>query len=193
MGITERVGPGPPWNDKRVRRKFGQSVIVGIALGAASCSGQLGLDLPTGTETASIAVTLPRSGQPSFTGTVAGRTLTGRVIGHPSYQPQLQPTFTYKGSLGEHEYVLHATITLDRSVASQKAVLPFPFSFVVTGSYGSEDVNGKASFDVGKNLASANKLKVPFHGQIGTQQVAGSATATMRAKGLAIVATFSIR
>jgi hypothetical protein len=179
-----------PWDDEKVSRKWsGAWAMIGGAIGLASCSGLVSLDLPTGTNTATIAVTIPRSGEPSFTGTVAGRTLAGAVVG-PALNPP-QAAFTYKGSLGGHQYVLHAALHFDQSGTSQQPALPSLISFVITGSYGSEAVNGMASFDVGNNLAQANKLKVPFDGHIGTQRVTGSATVTMRGKDVAIVATFS--
>jgi hypothetical protein len=89
----------------------GAAVLAGfvIALTLASCSsGHLGLRLPIGTNTASITVTIPRSGQPTFTGTMAGGTLTGTVDPQiPNPAGYGEPSFRYTGSLGGHRYVLH--------------------------------------------------------------------------------------
>jgi hypothetical protein len=68
-----------------------------------------------------------------------------------------------------------------------------PFTFVVTGSYGSEPIKGSATFNFPKPLpTNLQKITVSFNGHIGTQRVSGTATARYRGKGLVLAATFSV-
>src|ERR1700684_3806200 len=91
-------------------RPVGAGLFV-IAVGLASCSSELlGLQLPTGNNTATINVTVPRSGQPSFSGTIAGGTLTGSVSGATYPSGGALPIYTYTGSAGGHRFVLHVGI-----------------------------------------------------------------------------------
>src|SRR5580692_7640431 len=98
----------------KVRRR-GLHGVAGavIAIGLASCSsGLLSLQLQTGASTASIQVTIPHSGQPSFTGTVAGRTLSGTVKPHETGGLGF---ISYQGDLGGHHYVLHVSLSQPKS------------------------------------------------------------------------------
>ena len=150
-----------------------------IAIGLASCSSAIALALPQGNDTATIAVAIPHSGQPSFSGTIAGRELDGSVVKQTN---PLSAAFTYKGSLGGHPYVLH--VTLEHQSPS------LPITFNVTGSYGSEAVTAGASWNLESNFKTYD---VALSGHIGSQVLSGEAKATSSRTGVAIMARLSIR
>ena len=166
-------------------RPVGAGLFV-IAVGVASCSsGLLGLQLPTGNNTATINVMVPRSGQPSFSGTIAGGTLTGSVKGATYRSDNALPFFTYEGSAGGHRFLLHIGLSPNEP---GKGVFA-GFQFVVTGTYGPEAVKASASLQAPKGSSA---FRVPVDGHIGTQRVTGAATVNTHGRNLMIVATVSI-
>jgi hypothetical protein len=151
---------------------LGAVVLVALAVAALVVALQspapTGSALSAGPTTAEIVVTLPRTGQPSFSGTLAGRPLTGVISGNGMTSgTNGGPVATYKGTLGNVPYLLHVSLK------------PFPsgqIAFNVRGTYGSEPVTATAQFEFGS--ATARSLTVPFSGRVGSQAVDGVATAT---------------
>ena len=139
-----------------------------------------------GTGTVTIHVKVPRSGRPSFTGTVAGRTLTGTVtksvsvprgsvLGASSVD---NVVFTYKGRLGSTPYLLHVSLVQD----SESPLGVTNETFSVTGTYGSERVDAVAGFEEPTSAFDPSH-EVMISGTVGHQLVLGNATATQHGDG----------
>jgi hypothetical protein len=154
-------------------------VAVVVALTSHSASTTLG----TGPATATIHVAVPRSGPPSFSGTVDGLALTGTVANGSSASENEGSgssslsgvLFNYQGSLGGNPYILHVSIG-----SSSTTLLPGGnFAFHVTGTFGSEPVTATVEFNLSSSSSSSAHVSqaVTFSGTIGTQPVIGSATA----------------
>ena len=172
-------------------------VASGVGLGVAfSASSPSGSSLPTGSQQAAIEVSLPTSGQPSFSGQVAGRPLTGRVVaaaGGGASPAAVMPAFTYEGRYASQPYVLHVAFSFSGGGANNPTSSP-AFSFVVTGTYGTEAVAATARFDFAAAGRNPSQLTVPFSGHVGSQRVSGTATATeTRGRSLHIAARFTVR
>lgn len=161
-----------------------------VALTSSSNSTGSGSALPTGLDLTTIHIVVPRTGQPSFSGTVGSMALTGTVSsgsssGTQSLNGSLQvkaPSFSYKGDLAGTPYVLHVALDLANSSTLQNGQLTFD----VTGTYGSERVNGSADFVVPTSSTTQSE-RVNFSGRIGTQEIGGTATATEEGSGAYIV------
>ena len=167
---------------------LGAVVLVALAAAAlivalSSSSNTSGSALQTGSGTANIVVTLPRTGQPSFSGTLDGRPLTGVISGNGTTNSIGGGTIAdYRGRLGSVPYVLHVSL---------KPIQSGQVTFAVTGTYGSKPVTATAEF--GASSATSQSLTVPFNGRVGTQPVSGVATATVsRGNGIRINATLSV-
>ncbi len=166
---------------------LGAVVLVALAVAAVVVAVQspapTGATLSAGPTTASLVVTLPRGGQPSFSGTLAGRPLTGVISGKgESISTNGGPIAEYRGTLGSVPFDLHVSI---------KPFLSGQISFGVTGTYGSEPVTATARF--GLTSSSARSLTVPFDGHVGSQEITGVATAAPTpGNGVQIRATLSV-
>jgi hypothetical protein len=166
---------------------LGAVVLVALAVAAVIVAVQspapTGAALSAGPTTASLVVTLPRGGQPSFSGTLAGRPLTGVITGKgESISTNGGPIAEYRGTLGSVPFDLHVSI---------KPFQGSQISFGVTGTYGSEPVTATARF--GLASSSARSLTVPFDGRVGSQEITGVATAVPTAgNGVQIRATLSV-
>jgi hypothetical protein len=169
--------------------------VLGIVLGGATVVVLVvvlvllsfgGPSFSPGTGTVTIHVKVPRSGRPSFTGTVAGRSLTGTVTTSVSGPTSSVPgsssvgkvTFTYKGSLGSTPYVLHVSLAAD----GESPLEVTNQTFRVTGTYGSEPVDAVAGFEGSTSGFDASR-EVMISGTVGHQLVLGSATATQDGDG----------
>jgi hypothetical protein len=171
--------------------------LTAVALVVALTSKSTALGLPIGSERATITITVPPSGRPSFSGTVAGRQLSGSVTGTGTVSTStvtgsgavnFGDAFDYSGSLGGHPYALHVALVVP---SGGSGLLDGGINFDVSGTYGSEPVIGTARFVV--TSPTARTLTVPFGGSVGTQSISGSASATERGDGsLQVVATFSV-
>jgi hypothetical protein len=161
-------------------------VAVVVALGSHSASTTLG----TGAATATVHVVVPRSGQPSFSGTVDGLALTGNVTNGSSASANEDSgtlslggvLFNYQGSLGGNPYILHVSIGTTSTGLSPGG----NFAFHVTGTFGSEPVNATVEFNLSSSSPSSSarvSQAVTFNGTIGSQPVLGSATATQDSDG----------
>jgi len=163
--------------------------VVLVALAVAALVVALRSPAPTGTAlssgptTASIDVTLPRTGHPSFSGTLAGRSLTGVISGNGEASATTGGQIAeYKGTLGNVPFDLHVSI---------KPFQSGQLSFGVTGTYGSEPVTATAQFGVASS--TSRSLSVPFNGHVGAQAINGVATATPTSgNGVQIRATLSV-
>jgi len=159
------------------------AVAVAAVIVALQSPAPTGAALSAGPTTASIVVTLPHGGQPSFSGTIAGRDLTGVITGNgDSITTNGGPIAEYRGTLGTVPFDIHVSI---------KPFQSGQISFSVTGTYGSEPVTATARF--GLASSSARSLTVPFDGRVGSQEINGVATATTSAgNGVQIRATLSV-
>ena len=185
---------GPCPDVTGARHDVGGPWVLGIVLGSVTVIVLVlvvvlvsvgGPTFTPGTGTVTIHVKVPRSGRPSFTGTVAGRALTGTVTksvsvsgavrGSPSVD---KVTFTYKGSLGSTPYVLHVSLTEDNE--SPQRITNETFS--VTGTYGSERVDAVAGFEAPTSAFDPSH-EVMISGTVGHQLVLGNATATQHGDG----------
>jgi len=188
-GVGEVFDPSIHVTEARSIRFWILGAVVLVALAVAALVVALesptptGSALSTGPTTASMVVTLPRTGQPSFSGTLAGRPLSGVITGKgESNSTNGAPIAEYKGKLGNVPFDLHVSI---------KPFQNGQISFEVTGTYGSEPVTATARFDLGST--AARSLTVPFNGHVGAQAVNGVATATPTAgNGIQIRATLSV-
>jgi hypothetical protein len=168
---------------------LGAGVLLALGVAAlivALVSGS-GSTIPGGPDTATIHVTLSPTGQSSFSGTVAGKALTGTVtnptpppIGSGSGSLSLNGLvlFNYRGRLGGTPFVLHVSLA---SGANTTEVPIGQFTFDVTGTYGSRRVTGSAGFDLASEGAASQT--VTFNGLVGQQPVAGTATAVRSGDG----------
>ncbi len=155
--------------------------------------------LPRGSSSGAIHVTESRPGHTSFTGTLAGRVLSGNVVSSSSsstgsgssFGSITSPTYTYAGDLGGHPYVLHVSLDLANAQTTlENGSLPFE----VSGTYGSEQVEGSAAFELAGGSGSSSMLHVRFDGRIGNQSISGVATAsTGPGHSVEINAPFTIR
>jgi hypothetical protein len=163
-------------------------VAVVVALGSHSASTTLG----TGASTATIHVVVPRTGQPSFSGTVDGLALTGTVTNGSSVSANEDSgslslggvLFNYQGSLGGNPYIVHVAI----GTTSYDLSPGGDFDFHVTGTFGSEPVNATVEFNLSPSSPTSSSSAhvsqaVTFNGTIGNQPVLGTATATQDSDG----------
>jgi hypothetical protein len=162
-------------------------VAVVVALASHSASTTLG----TGASTATIHVVVPRTGQPSFSGTVDGLALTGTVTNGSSVSTNEDSgslslggvLFNYQGSLGGNPYIVHVSLGTTSTGLSPGG----HFAFHVTGTFGSEPVNATVEFNLSSSSSSSSSAHVSqavtFNGTIGSQPVLGTATATQESDG----------
>jgi hypothetical protein len=181
--------------------------LVGLAVAAlvvalVSKSGETrgSGSLPDGLDTASIHIVVPNSGEPSFSGTVAGQSLDGVVstsissglpptssTGSGTAIPEISDVFTYTGNLGGTPYVVHVGI----SSSSPNGNTASPgLQLQVTGNYGSEPISGTAGFSFAGVSGSAEAVSI--HGHVGSQSVDGQATATMGTGSVDVTANFTV-
>jgi hypothetical protein len=165
--------------EKRSKKLWVLAAAVLVALAVAALVVALvsksASTLPTGPVSATIHVTIPPTGQPSFSGTVGGLALTGSVTGSASSGGVL---FNYTGSLGGTPYVLHVSLGGDNQTQLQNG----QFTFRVTGTYGSAPVSAPAAFEDPSPI-NARSETVMVSGTFGTQLVVGTATATQDGDG----------
>jgi hypothetical protein len=175
------------------------AVLVALAVVAvvvALSSGSSALGLPDGSTNATIHITLPRSGQPSFSGTLDGRALTGVVASAaPSSSGSTSGTldvsgalFEYTGSLGGESYALHVSLDL---ASAQAGLRDGRLTFDVTGTYGADPVTGTAEFVVPSTITSRT-LTVPFDGHVGTRPITGVAMATEEHGAIGVTAHVTV-
>jgi hypothetical protein len=183
-----------PSSPGRGRRSFvpwavGAVVLVALAVAAvvvALVSGGGSSAFAPGAETATIHVTVPRSGSPSFSGTVGDSTLTGKVSDGTSSPTGTGSTtsssggvlFTYEGTLSGSPYALRVSLDSGNNGPLLEGGL---VTFEVTGTYGSEQVTGNAEFGVASS--TGRSLTVPFTGRVGSQVVVGTANVTQDGDG----------
>jgi hypothetical protein len=162
-------------------------VVVTVAALVVALVSKSTSAIPAGSETATIHISISHSGQPSFSGTVAGLALTGTVSNGTSVSTGPGSgtlslggvLFDYKGSLGGTAYVLH--VSLD-SADNASPLQNGQFSFRVTGTYGSEPVKATAQFEVPSSGIGASET-VLITGTIGGQFMGGTATASQDGDG----------
>jgi hypothetical protein len=174
------------------------AILAAVALVVALTAKATGTALAPGAATATIHVTLRGSGQDTFSGTLAGRSLTGTIsnsqsplTGTGSGSATINGAYvTYKGNLGGQPYVIHVSLHLP----SATQVAPTgQITFTVSGTYGAEAVTGSALFELLPSSNTAKSLTVPFNGSVGTQTIVGSATATQDGpQGIDVTARLSI-
>jgi hypothetical protein len=170
-------------------------VAVVVALNSHTASTTLG----TGPATATIHIAVPRSGEPSFSGTVDGLALTGTVTdGTAATTNESSGTlslsgvlFNYQGNLGGNPYILHVTIG-----SSISGLVPGgSFAFHVTGTFGSEPVTATAEFNLASSTSSPDAASevVTFSGGIGKQSLIGNATVRRTGDGaFEVTARFTV-
>jgi hypothetical protein len=189
------VGPSSAPREKSAKKAWTLSVVAVLALAVAalvvalvSGSGSGSSSLLDGSSTATIHIVVPRSGQPTFSGTVGGMALTGTVInstsssgtGSSSGTLSLSgPVFTYEGTLGGAPYVLHVSLN---ALNSSGQLTTGQITFAVNGTYGSKIVTATASFSLA-SLTNEGSQTVSFSCRVGTQSISGSATATQDGSG----------
>jgi hypothetical protein len=133
-------------------------------------------------EDGTITVLFPASGRPTFSGTIGGTALTGRVTDSsstttPSDNGSISAStrsFVYKGRYGGNAFVLHLSLTTPAPGAEGE--------WRVTGTDGSNAVNGEVNFD-----QATESNQIPFSGSIGSQPILGSAVITERSGGTMMV------
>jgi hypothetical protein len=153
-------------------------VLVLVSLGGPS--------IAVGTDTATIHVKVPRSGSPSFSGTLAGKALTGTVTRRVSRStpsgvgssPVDAVTFICKGIFGGTPYELHVSLVGETDAPLEGTNV----SFRVTGTYGSESVSAVAGYE-GPTSVTGSSEAVMLSGTIGHQLVLGTATVTRDGDG----------
>lgn len=150
-------------------------LVIVLVLGSGSVTDRLA----DGHATGMITVTVPSSGQPTFTGTLDGRALNGTVSGpkDKATSAGFNPTFTYSGQYDGTGYRLDVSIDLSKtrsSLGTGLHVTPMVY-FSVTGSYGSSAVNASARLASLSSLSPA--IPVSFSGTVGSQKLTGVATA----------------
>lgn len=194
LGVPMGDGGGSPrrlWVAAAVAAAVLLAVLgVVVAVGGGKPTG-----LPTGPGTATVTVVVPRTGAPSFTGSIAGQPLAGRVSAgvSRSLQQSGEDAFTYSGNLGGMPYVLHVSLDLVVRHAPRNGSLLAPPEFTVRGTYGTDPVAAHASFAI-TGLGSRS-LTVPFSGTVGDRRLTGTATASPagpRGRDVAITATFTV-
>jgi hypothetical protein len=159
-----------------------------VALVAGSGSGR-GSALPSGQSSATINILIPRSGEPSFSGIVAGRALTGTVSTPSSSNTFGGTLVTYRGDLDATAYVLHVALNVS---GSPSANLDEKFAFDVSGTYGAEPVTATASFSL-PTSTSAPQADLAITGHIGSQAINGVARVSPSNDGsTTVTATFSV-
>jgi len=158
-------------------------VVLALVLVLVSVGGP---SIAVGTDTATIHVKVPRSGSPSFSGTVAGKALTGTVTRRvtrttPAGAGSISVdtvTFTCRGSLGGTPYVLHVSLVGDTDEPLEDTNV----SFRVTGTYGSENVTAVAGYEEPTSITEPSQA-VMLSGTIGHQLILGTATVTQDGAG----------
>lgn len=187
-GVAAGVGPGAPPRASAPSLRWMTflaaalvalaAVAVGVALTASTSSG--GPGLPAGAGSGTITISSSASGPARFSGTVDGLTLEGTgttTAGSPG-DVGGAPAFELRGSLAGRSYDLHVTFSLPTTGDTADVS---GFSFNVTGTYGTESVAGAADFT--ESNESGPTATVPFHGHVGSQTVAGTATASNPSSG----------
>ena len=161
-------------------------VVVVIAAGvsfALLSSSPTALKFVTGSTSGTFEISVARTTHPSFSGTIAGRPLSGSVTG--DFGPKngiaglaqgSEVGFLYAGELGGHPYHLRVALTFAKGgSAAFGGIAP---AFKVTGSYGSEPVTASAKFDLSNLNSKSQSLSVPFTGHVGSQILTGTAIAS---------------
>jgi hypothetical protein len=128
-----------------------------------------------GHETGTITVIFRTAGRPTFSGTINGTALTGKVTASTfgtgvAANGQISPTansFVYKGRYGANPYVLHVSLTTPSPTFDHDG------QWQITGTDGSSRVNGEVNFNQEGTV-------IPFSGTIGSEPVLGSAEMTAR-------------
>jgi hypothetical protein len=165
---------------------LGAAVLVALAVAAVVVAlvSKSASTLPTGSDTATIHITLPPTGEPSFSGTVGGLALTGTVSGSGTASSGDDHLFDYHGSLGGTAYVLHVSLDTGNNASPlQGSPLPSDLvTFRVTGTYGSEPVTATAVFEEPSSF-NARSQSILVTGSFGDQFVDGTATVTEGADG----------
>jgi hypothetical protein len=175
--------PAPAARRTGSKKLWVVAVVVLVALAVAAVAVALGSKsasiLPTGAETATIHITLPPTGKPSFSGSVGGLALTGTVTGSGVSSSSGGVLFNYKGSLGGTAYVLHVSLDTGNNGSSLQGSPLQIGTFRVTGTYGSEPVSATAVFEEPSSVnARSPSVPVMVSGSFGDQFVDGTATAT---------------
>ncbi len=144
-----------------------------LVLGSSSNSSDT---LPTGTLSGTITITAPPGGQPTFEGTIDGKSLTGSVSAPGvSGSTATGVSFTYSGDFDGTSYTLHVTLDLSRSRSSFGSGSGSVY-FSVTGTYGSAPIAASAQLTA-LTVGSGTSVPVAFHGTVGSQALAGAAVA----------------
>jgi hypothetical protein len=139
-------------------------------------------------ENGTITVIYRTTGRPTFSGTINGTPLTGKLtstssITAPSDNGLITATtqsFVYKGRYGGDSYVLHVSLTTADSpgVDSLGSQLN---EWQVTGTDGQNRVAGTVEFN--GSYDNDLSMQVPFSGHIGSQIVNGNAVVTEKRAG----------
>ena len=130
-----------------------------------------------------LQITYPTSGHPTFSGTIAGTSLTGSVT-NSSIAAQCSATgpvastvhsLLLKGRYRGDSYLLHLTLTMPDTGTGQGG------QWQVTGTEGANQVTGIATFD--EPTESDPSMQIPFSGRIGSSPILGNAVIARRSAG----------
>ena len=158
------------------------ALVVGIGFGQMVASAAGYSPFPTGHQSAVFVITIGGK-HPTFTGTVAGRHLTGEARPSPPNVDQGNAV-DETGTLGGVKFLLLVSLVPLRLDQHSHALR---ISFKVTGHYGSATVKATAAFVLTNKLPTAKKLLVPVHGHVGTQSISGMATVVPKGEARARV------